>query len=117
MPGPKRSVRVAGQLKAALTTVLSREVSNPVLQDVVVTSTELTDDLGMLTVHVRRLVGTDQDEVLKALRRASGLIKRELVRRVRLRTVPELRFFFDEGQDRQARVEELLREIERERKS
>jgi ribosome-binding factor A len=116
MPGPKRSVRVAGQLRAALTEVLARNVSDPVLQDVVVTKTEVTDDLGTLTVHVRRLVGDGRQEVLTALRRASNLIKRELVRRVHLRRVPEVRFFYDDGQDRQARVEELLREIERERK-
>jgi len=32
------------------------------------------------------------------------------------RIVPELRFFYDEGQDRQSRVEQLLHEIETERK-
>lgn len=116
MPGPKRPVRVAEQLKVALAEILARDVSDPALRDVVVASTEVTADLGVLTVHVRTLTGSEHERALKALRRASGLLKRELVRRVRLRKVPELRFLYDEGQDRQARVEELLREIERERK-
>jgi ribosome-binding factor A len=119
VPGPKRSVRVAGQLKAALAQLLARDVSDPRLAWVVVTRVEMTDDLGVLTVHVRMLTSEDEaarKATLTALRHASGMLKRELVRRVRLRTVPELRFFYDEGQDRQSRVEELLREIESERK-
>ena len=117
MPGPKRSVRVSGQLKVAIAEVLARDVSDPALHDVVVTAAEVTPDLGMLTVRVRTLSGEGREEALRALKRASGLLKREVVRRVRLRKVPELRFFYDEGQDRQARVEELLREIERDRKA
>jgi ribosome-binding factor A len=116
MPGPKRPVRVAEQLKTALVEILRRDVSDPALRDVVVTATEVTADLGLLTVRVRMLTGSEHEQALKGLRRASGMLKRELVRRVRLRKVPELRFLYDDGQDRQARVEELLREIERERK-
>jgi ribosome-binding factor A len=115
MPGPKRSVRVAGQLKGALVEVLARETSDPLLHDVVVTDAEITDDLGVLTVRFRTLVGDDHEAAAKALRRATGLIKRELVRRVRLRKVPEVRFFFDDGLDRRARVEALLKEIEGEK--
>jgi ribosome-binding factor A len=121
MPGPKRSVRVAGELKVALTALLARDVSDPRLAGVVVTRVEMTDDLGLLSVHVRMLPHADGDEApdrqqtLKALKHASGMLKRELASRVRLRTVPELRFFYDEGQDRATRVEELLREIESER--
>jgi ribosome-binding factor A len=119
MPGPKRSVRVAGQLKAALADLLARDVSDPRLVGVIVTRVEMTDDLGVLTVRVRMLTSEDpaaRKVTLTALGRASGMLKRELARRVRLRTVPQLRFFYDEGQDRQSRVEELLREIETERK-
>ncbi len=120
MPGPKRSVRVGEQLKSALADLLSREVSDPRLTGVVVTRVELTDDLGLLTAHVRMLSGGDDEKTrkatLQALERASGMLKRELAARVKTRIVPHLRFFYDEGQDRQTRVESLLREIEDERK-
>ncbi len=119
MPGPKRSVRVGEQLKVALADLLSREVSDPRLAGVVVTRVELTDDLGLLTARVRMLTGGDDEKTkkntLEALRRASGMLKRELAARVKTRIVPELRFFYDEGQDKQTRVEELLLEIEDDR--
>ena len=120
MPGPKRSVRVGEQLKAALADLLSREMSDPRLAGVIVTRVELTDDLGLLTARIRLLTGGDDEKTrnaaLSALERASGMLKRELASRVKTRIVPQLRFFYDEGQDRQSRVEELLHEIEIEKK-
>ncbi len=120
MPGPKRSVRVGEQLKTALAELLSREVSDPRLAGVVVTRVEMTDDLGLLTAHVRMLSGGDDEKTrkatLEALKRASGMLNRELAARVKTRIVPNLRFFYDEGQDRQTRVEALLHEIEDERR-
>ncbi len=116
----KRSTRVAEQLKNALAELLSREVRDPRLEGVVVTRVELTDDLGLLSAHVRLLTGGDDEavrkEALQALERANAMLKRELVRRVHLRIAPKLRFFYDEGQDHVDRVEALLREVEAERK-
>jgi ribosome-binding factor A len=66
------------------------------------------------------LVGGDDDKTRKnalaALDRARNMLKRELASRVKTRIVPNLRFFYDEGQDRQTRVEALLHEIATERK-
>jgi len=121
MPGPKRSVRVGGQLKAALAELLTRDVSDPRLANVVVTRVDLTDDLSLLTARVRMLEGGDDDarrkQTMRALERASGMLKRELAARVKTRIVPNVRFFYDEGQDHTTRVEELLREIASEKKS
>ncbi len=120
MPGPKRAVRVAGQLQVVLAELISRDLSDPRVAGVIVTRVEMTDDLGLLTAHIRLLTSGDDAAVRKAalaaLGRASNVLKRELARRVRLRTVPQLRFFYDEGQDRQSRVEELLHEINSEKK-
>ncbi len=120
MAAVKRSARVAEQLKQALAELLTSEVRDPRLEGVVVTRVELTDDLGLLSAHVRLLTGGDDEEVrkatLQALERASAMLKREMVRRVHLRVAPKLRFFYDVGQDHIDRVEALLRELDAERK-
>lgn len=119
MPGPKRSVRVGGQLKVALAELLGR-VSDPRLAGIVVTRVDLTDDLALLTARVRMLEGGDDEKTrnatMRALDRASGMLRREIAKRVKTRIVPELRFFYDEGQDHTTRVEALLREIAIEKK-
>lgn len=119
MAAVKRSARVAEQLKQALAELLTNEVRDPRLSGVVVTRVELTDDLGLLTAHVRLLTGGDDETArkatLKALQGASAMLMQKIVRRVHLRIAPKLRFFYDSGQDQRDRVEELLREVEMER--
>jgi ribosome-binding factor A len=46
---------------------------------------------------------------MQALTRASGLLRARLARRVRLRSVPLLRFEHDTTLDRVDRIEQLLR--------
>ncbi len=114
----KRSQRVAGRVREEVALLL-RDLSDPRLVGALVTRVEVTDDLSFVRVFVRRDLGADElekRELLKALERASGRIRRDVTRNVGLRVAPGFRFLYDEGIDAQQRVEELLSEIERERK-
>ncbi|MND01875.1 Ribosome-binding factor A [compost metagenome] len=50
-----------------------------------------------------------------ALERAKPFVRRQIGQRLRLRRVPEISFHFDEGIAHQARVEEILIEIQKDR--
>jgi ribosome-binding factor A len=81
----------------------------------------MTPDLRGARVMVRLLEGTTdaarRRELVEALSGAAGMLRREVTHRLRLRTAPTLRFLYDEGTDKASRVEELLAEIEAERRS
>jgi len=115
-----RARRVANQVRERLTTLIAREVSNPVLAGVVITDVELPDDLSVAHVKARLLVGGDDPVKRKAamasLGRAASRLRRGLGGALRLRRVPELRFVYDTGADATQRVEELLAEIQDEAK-
>jgi ribosome-binding factor A len=123
MPNPPnksaRSQRVAERLKAELMEMFLRgEVRDPAAADVYVTRVALTDDLQHARVYVR-LTRPEVDDkqrstTLRALDRAGGHLRRELGPRLRLKYMPDLKFFWDEGLDRAARVEAVLEEIRRE---
>ena len=51
--------------------------------------------------------------VMEALGHATGFVRRELGQRLELREVPGIRFEYDSSLDRGARVDEILRRIER----
>jgi len=117
----RRGRRVAELLRAHLSDVLRREIDDPELSELVVTSIEVTDDLSTARIAVRLLVG-DEDEkkrkrVLKHLHRAGGRLRRAVAPRLELRRAPELLFHYDAGHDAARRVEELLSEIEKEPKA
>ena len=50
------------------------------------------------------------DEQSAGLNRAAGFLRHELSPRLALKHLPELRFDWDAGGERAARIEELLRE-------
>jgi ribosome-binding factor A len=103
-----------------VTDLLAREVSDPALAGLVVSDVELPDDLGIVWVKVRLLVGGEDERkrrsAMRHLSRAAGRIRRALGPSLRLKRVPELRFVYDTGIDATNRVEELLAEIDQDRK-
>jgi ribosome-binding factor A len=93
-------------------------VRDPNAADVCVTAVKVSDDLSHARVYVRLLRAAVDDEMqqraVRALNHAAGFLRRELAPLIKLKYQPELRFFWDEGVDRAARIEALLSEIERE---
>lgn len=112
----RRGKRVAELVRAHLAELLRREVDDPRLAALVITSVEVTDDLMSARVGVRVLVGDEdpkvRSNVLKSLSRGAGRLRRLIAPRLELRRSPELRFHYDAGHDASRRVEELLHEIE-----
>lgn len=114
----RRGKRVAELLRAYLAELMRREVDDPRLASVVITSVDVTDDLMSARIGVRLLVG-DEDtkqraQVMKSLAKGAGRLRRLIAPRLELRRSPELRFHYDDGHDASKRVEDLLHEIKRE---
>lgn len=116
-----RARRVGESVRKEIASLLTTGVKDPRAAGAVVTRVEMTGDLRSAHVHVRLLLGGDDPArrtvLVSALRRASGLMRREIGQRLGLRSAPELRFVYDSGSDHMTEVERLLDEIASERKS
>jgi ribosome-binding factor A len=115
----KRATRVAEGLREEVAMLLVRKLRDPRVKVAVVARVEMTDDLRNAKIYVRLLEGGDADrqkDLLIGLDRAAGMIKTEATRNLRLRVAPELKFFYDDGQDARTRVEELLEEVRKDDK-
>jgi ribosome-binding factor A len=123
MPGEPglRARRVATQIRARLAELLTREVGDPLLASVVVTSVDLPDDLSIAHIKARLLTGGDSEDArrkaVRSLERAGARLRHGLGRSLKLKRVPQLRFTYDTGADALERVDELLAEIAREPKA
>jgi len=113
--GYRRADRVAERLRSELMDLLLRgSVRDPAASDVLVSAVRMTDDLSIARVYVRLLQEADgarQDEVVDALGRAKGFLRRELGQRLQLRHVPSLEFYWDDVVDSALRIESILDEI------
>lgn len=113
----KRADRVADLIKQEIAEILRREAHDPRIANITVTDVKLTDDLRSARVYVVEL-GQDRmsDEVGQGLSKAKGFLKRELGKRLQLRYVPELSFFYDPSFEYGSKIEKLLQEIRKDEK-
>ncbi len=118
--GVKRSTRVAERMRDELAMAL-RSLSDPRVTGVLISRVELTDDLQLARVYVRRELGGDDEAAVKAalkgLGAAAGKLRHDLSQAMKLRYTPNLRFFYDETLDAVNRIEELLQEVKRDGRS
>lgn len=110
-----RPERVAQLMRREISEVLQRRMRDPRVTGMVsVTDVEVTHDLSSARVFVSIMPdGPERQRTLDALQSAAGYIRHELAPRLGLREVPELRFVLDTSIERGARVDELLRRIDR----
>ena len=109
----RRILRLNELIRQELAELLRREMRDPRLAALIsVTEVDTSPDLALSHVYVS-VLGTDDEttQALRALRHASGYLRRELGDRLRLRRVPTLDFRLDPSLARGARVMELLRQI------
>lgn len=119
----KRPARAAAQLRQELARQLGRELGDPRLEGIIVTSVSMTNDLRLARIFWRLAFssapGVDAAAKRKdaelALEKASGRLKRAVTARLALRVAPELRFAYDEGQEARDRIDGLLEEVKRDR--
>jgi ribosome-binding factor A len=115
----KRSVRVGERIRAELMEMILRgDVHDPGVDGVLVSAVRVSDDLGYARIYLRKLEAAsaaDKERAVAAMGRAGGFLRRELSKRLALRSVPALRFYWDDSVDHGTRIEEVLDELRRER--
>ncbi len=108
-----RTQRVAEQIQKELARVIQLEMKDPRLGMVTVSAVEVSRDLAFADVYVSILGVEDQqsiDESLQILNQASGFLRSQLARAVKLRFTPKLRFYFDNSLRRGAYLSSLIDE-------
>jgi len=91
--------------------MLLRDLKDPRLRGVTLTSVKMTDDLRHARVFFSHLEGAAHaKDAVSGFRSAGGFIRRKITRELGLRFAPELDFEFDPSTERAARIETLLRE-------
>ena len=103
-----RPRRVADQIQRELSTILLREVSDPRVAGAMVSDVEVSADLQHAKVFVQISMGDDPAEVMGGLDAASGFVRRLLAPRLRLRSMPSIRFVQDTTMDEAEHIESLL---------
>ena len=107
-----RTQRVADYLQRELAALIQHEVRDPRVGMVSITGVDVSRDLGHARVYYTEM-GSDSSEeageTTEALNRAAGFLRSQLSRDSSMRSVPQLRFYFDASVGRGRHLEDLIR--------
>lgn len=109
---PARALRVTELLHQELAEMIRAELKDPRLGLVTVTGVDLTPDYAHATVWFSVLPDDEAHvaETLAGLRAASGFMRSQIGRRVRIHTTPELHFSHDASTRRGMEMSRLIDE-------
>ena len=105
----QRAQRVSEQLKKEVSSIIMDEIKDPRIGFVTVTSVEASNDLRHAKVYVS-IYGDEiqKDESLEGLKKATGFVRREIGKRIKLRYTPEIEFKFDNSIEYGDKINKLI---------
>ncbi len=108
-----RNARVSSQMQKELSSILQRDIDDSRLGFVTINEVDVTKDLAVAKVYVTVLNADESGKKanVKVLNELAPVIRHELAKRMRLRHISELRFYYDTSFDTGMRVAELLSDL------
>ena len=104
-----RSHRVADFIQRELSELIRSELKDPRISPMLtIASVEVSRDLSMAKVYYSLFDSSERQPTQEALSRAAGFLRRQLARQMQTRSVPQLRFFYDDSAERGAHMSSLI---------
>ncbi len=110
-----RNVRVSSQMQKELSLILQRDIDDPRLGFITINEVVVTKDLAVAKVYITVLNVDEQGKRanVKLLNELAPVIRHQLAKRMRLRHISELRFYYDDSFDTGMRVAEILSDLKK----
>jgi len=105
--------RVNSLIRREISELIQRQVKDPRLDAfVTVTAVATSPDLKYARVFVSCINGKQEEQkILRVLTAASGFLRKELARNLKLRRIPELSFHWDDSIEHGDRILRLLDQV------
>ena len=102
-----RDERISATIRDLLSAAILREMEFPGAL-VTLTEVELTQKRDAATIHVSVLPDEQGPKAIKRLNGAKGMLRHHLLKKLRIKVIPELFFRIDKGAQNAAAVEKAL---------
>ena len=107
-----RADRVGGLIQEVLSDLLRKDIHDPRLQMATITNVKMSPDLKLARIYFTIYGDSKKSEdAASGFESARGFIKRNLARRLGLRYMPDLKFFYDDSFDYSMHIDQLLEKI------
>ena len=106
-----RTQRIGDQMQRELAQLIRREVKDPRVGLVTITAVDVSRDVGHAKIYITVMGEDSAEEIkqsIKVLNSAAGFLRMQLAREMKLRSVPQLHFHYDESVVRGAHLSALI---------
>ena len=106
-----RIEKVENLIKEEISFIFLRKLQDPSLGFITITNVKVSPDLRIAKVYISVFEKDKRDFVLEKIGAVTGYIRSELASRIRIRFIPELRFYIDDTLDYVEKIENLIKKI------
>jgi ribosome-binding factor A len=108
----RRVLKAAQAIREVVSLAILTELRDPRVENVTVTTVEVTGDMRQARVHVTVMgEDTNTSQVLQGLSSAAGFLQRKIANRIESRYTPKLQFVLDQGQENAREVARILEDL------
>lgn len=115
-PASSRPKRVAEAIKNELTLLLLQRAADPRLNGAAISRVDVSPDLKSAKIYITAARKEGSKSTMEGMKKAKGFFRSHLAKVLNLRYTPELIFYYDNIAEEAQRVEQLLTELEYERR-
>ena len=111
--------RVNSEIKKILTEIIGEEIKDPRVSEckmLTIMNVDTSADLSVALVFASVMDG-DSEAVIEGLNAAKGYLRNALFKRLKVRTVPELKFVLDTSIDYGFKIDRILQQLKKEEES
>lgn len=116
-----RQERVGEEIKKIISEMLLKDIKDPRLDRMIsITGVDVSEDLGYAHIYITIMTETGvsdeeqseiEKDVLAGFESATGHIRKELSRKLRIRHAPELSFRMDKSMEYGSHIDKMLRDL------
>ena len=110
----QRSDRVADLIREEVAKIFVNEIADPRTQGITITDVKITPDLITARIYYVSANKKAEKTMTQGLEKVKGYIRKQLAKKIELRRVPELEFFYDEVFEKGMHFENVLKGIKNE---
>jgi ribosome-binding factor A len=114
----KRTQQVGDEIQRILGEVIQFELKDARVGFATVVGVDMSADLQHATIRISVMDETQRADTMEGLERAKGFMRKRVAQELRhMRAVPELHLQLDTSLDYSIRIDEVLRQVEQERRA
>lgn len=108
-----RIEKINSELQIEIANIINNEIKDPRVNGIIsVLRIETDNDLYMSNVYISIYNSKNKEETFKSLQNSSGFVRKELSRRVKLRTIPIINFKLDKSIDYSENINSILEKLD-----